>query len=124
MIRNTAVSTPCTACGNVTAATTYDTNGNVASRTDFNGHVTQYTYDLTRNLETSRVEAFGTPEARTITTAWHPVFRLPTHRAEPLRLTTLVYDDTGTTCGARGALCSMTVQATTDPTGAQGLNAA
>jgi YD repeat-containing protein len=123
VVKNTSVSAPCNTCGNVSAATTYDANGNVASRTDFNGNVTQYTYDLTRNLETSRVEAFGAPEARTITTEWHPTFRLQVHRAEPLRITTNVYDDTGSTCGARGALCSLTLQATTDPTGVQGFNA-
>ena len=36
-----------------------------------------YTFDATRNLETSRTEANGTPSARTITTQWHPTLRLP-----------------------------------------------
>ena len=47
---------------------TYDANGNIASKTDFNGNRTTYSYDLTRNLETSRTEASGTALARTINT--------------------------------------------------------
>lgn len=59
---------PCPNCGGQTQNHTYDANGNVASKTDFNGNVTTYTYDLTRNLETSRTEAAGTPEERTTQT--------------------------------------------------------
>ncbi|MFH1870225.1 MAG: hypothetical protein ABIK82_03350, partial [Pseudomonadota bacterium] len=43
-------------CGPASSALSYDGNGNVASRTDFNGVVTSYTYDLSRNLETQRIE--------------------------------------------------------------------
>jgi YD repeat-containing protein len=39
---------------------TYDANGNPASRTDPRGLVTNYVYDATRNLESSRTEAYGT----------------------------------------------------------------
>jgi len=70
-------------------------NGNVASRTDWNGNLTTYQYDLARNLETSRTEAAGTPQARTITTAWHPTFRLPATITEPGRETTMSYDPAG-----------------------------
>jgi len=94
---------------------TYDANGNVATRTDFNGSITTYVYDLTRNLETSRVEASGTPQARTITTAWHATYSLPLKIAEPKLLTTYIYD-------ASGNLLSKTVQATSDANGAQGLS--
>jgi YD repeat-containing protein len=74
----------------------HDANGNVTSRTDWNGNRTDYTYDLARNLETSRTEGLtasgaATPETRTITTAWHTTFRLPTQIAEPLRATTFTY---------------------------------
>ncbi|WP_326942650.1 RHS repeat protein [Actimicrobium sp. GrIS 1.19] len=102
--------------GTVTNALTYDTNGNVASRTDFNGITTAYTYDTTRNLETFRVEAIGTSAARTITTSWHASYRLPLKIAEPKLLTTLTYD-------ASGNLLSRKQQATTDATGALGLAA-
>jgi YD repeat-containing protein len=102
-------------CRAADSSMTYDNNGNVASRTDFSGNVTKYSYDLTRNLETSRVEASGTAQARTITTAWHATFRLPLKIAEPKLLTTYAYD-------ASGNLLSKTVQATSDTTGAQGLS--
>ena len=39
--------------GTVSRSSTYDTSNNPASRTDFNGNLTNYTYDLSRNLETS-----------------------------------------------------------------------
>jgi YD repeat-containing protein len=117
-IRNTGVSQPggagCSAAAN---NLTYDANGNVATSTDFNGTVTTYSYDLMRNLETSRVEASGTPQSRTITTAWHAMYRLPLTLAEPKLLTTYAYDTSGN-------LLSKTVQATSDATGAQGLSPA
>jgi RHS repeat-associated protein len=84
----------CLECG-AYASTTYDTNGNVATRTDFNGHQTIYTFDTARNLETSRTEASGTPRARTITTQWHATFRLPVEINEPGRRTNLAYDGAG-----------------------------
>jgi YD repeat-containing protein len=99
-------------------AINYDANGNVSSRqSDFNGNVDAYAYDLTRNLETSRTEASGTPQARTIRTQWHPTFRLPTRIAEPLRITTTPYD-------ANGNLLSKSIQATSDANGVQGFGAA
>jgi YD repeat-containing protein len=125
--KNTGIAGPaCPSCG--PASQTFDANGNVASKTDWKGNRTHYAYDLARNLETSRTEgltAGGAPTAhtRTVTTAWHGSFRLPTKIAEPLRITTNVYDDDGATCGARGALCSRTMQATNDASGAQGLSA-
>ncbi len=95
---------------------TYDANGNIASSTDFNGHVTKYFYDLTRNLETSRIEAFGESDARTITAQWSPTYPLPAVVAEPLRKTTYTYD-------TQGNLLTRTIQPTTDSTGAAGVNA-
>jgi YD repeat-containing protein len=137
---------PCTSCGS--PIQTYDTNGNVSGRTDWNGNRTCHAYDLTRNLETVRGEGLGNaacpanlgawaPVANTaqrkITTQWHPTFRLPTVIAEPLRKTTYLYNgDGGASCGFKadgttlvpGVLCSKTIQGTTDTTGAQGVNAA
>ena len=65
------------------ATYTFDVNGNLASSTDFAGNKTLYTFDLARNLEISRTEAAGTSLARTITTQWHPVYRLPTRITAP-----------------------------------------
>jgi YD repeat-containing protein len=126
VVKNTALSQP--QAGSLGAALSYDANGNVSSRTDFNGNRTNYTYDLVPNLETSRTEGLTaasgtTPQTRTISTQWDTNFRLPAVIAEPLRITTNVYDSNGTQCGARGALCSRSVQATTDATGAQGFSA-
>jgi YD repeat-containing protein len=121
--KNTAIGgAPCPSCG--AAGQSFDVHGNVASRTDWNGNTTAYTYELSRNLEISRTEgltshAEATPQTRTISTQWHPSFRLPTAVAEPLRITTNVYDSDGSACGARGALCSRTVQATNDASGTQ-----
>ncbi|MGV1038026.1 MAG: RHS repeat protein, partial [Candidatus Nanopelagicales bacterium] len=124
------------------SALSYDANGNIGSRTDFNGVVTSYTYDLSRNLETKRIEASGKPESRTISSAWHAYWRLPIKVAEPKKLVTWVYNgdtdpSTGSvlTCAPAGAvvpsisggtvpigvLCKKTEQATTDGTGGAGL---
>jgi YD repeat-containing protein len=117
VIKGTGQSQPGGAgCGASSNAVSYDANGNVASKTDFNGNVTTYQYDLMRDLETSRTEASGTPQARTISTQWHPTYRLPVVIAEPLRLTTFNYDNAGN-------LQSKTIQATTDTNGSQRFNA-
>lgn len=115
-------------CSAASSALTYDANGNVASKTDFNGHKTCYAYDLAHNLETARVE--GLPSvadcaanlaastlpapARKITTSWHPSYHLPVQIAEPKLLTTHTYDPSGN-------LLTKTEQATTDLTGTAGL---
>lgn len=93
--------TPCPSCGG--QAFTYDANGFLSGRTDWNGNITKYTHN-TRGLETSRTEAFGTPQARTTTTAWHKTYRLPTLISEPDRTITLSYD-------AKGNLTKKTVTA-------------
>lgn len=73
----------------------YDGDGNISSSTDYNGNTTTYSYDTTRDLETSRTEASGTAQSRTITTQWHPTFRLPMVVSEPGRTTTYAYDTNG-----------------------------
>lgn len=87
------ISDPCPTCGPYQSAT-YDANGFQLSRTDFNGNVTTYIRNG-RHLETSRTEAVGTAEERTITTEWHPTFRLPTKITEPGQETTFTYDTQG-----------------------------
>ncbi|HTO47861.1 MAG TPA: RHS repeat-associated core domain-containing protein [Burkholderiales bacterium] len=106
VLRYTAMSgSPCPSCGS--AAQAFDANGNAASRTDWNGNATTYQHDLARNLETSRTEASGTQEVRSIATEWHPSFRLPTRITEPKRETALSYDS------AKGTLLARTVRDTT-----------
>ncbi|HEY8037468.1 MAG TPA: hypothetical protein VIF37_17955 [Methylobacter sp.] len=87
-------------CGASASALAYDANGNVSSRTDFNGNRTNYSYDLTRNLETSRTEGLtasgaSTPATRTITTLWHPNFRLPVQITNGNQQTTYSYNSQG-----------------------------
>jgi RHS repeat-associated protein len=108
--RVTSISQPCTNCG-AAGAVTYDTSGNVLSRTSFNGSKTCYAYDLPRNLETVRVEGFAagiscpanlagySPTAgtvqRKITTQWHSVYRQPVQIDEPGKRTTFTHDAAG-----------------------------
>jgi RHS repeat-associated protein len=77
------------------SAVTYDDYGNVATLKDFKTYETRYSYDLTRQLETSRTEAYGTARQRTITTQWHSAFRVPTQIENALSRTTLDYDSNG-----------------------------
>lgn len=84
----------CTSCGGQFQSITYDANGFVASQTDFNGVTTTFIHD-SRGLETSRTEAVGTPEERTITTTWDTTFRLPLTITEPGQITTFTYDAQG-----------------------------
>jgi RHS repeat-associated protein len=98
-------------CSAIPQERSFDANGNSTSTIDFNGYRTCHTYDLTRNLETVRVEGFepgascpgdlaayapaaGTRQ-RKITTQWHPTFRLPTQIDEAGKRTTLSYDADG-----------------------------
>jgi YD repeat-containing protein len=99
-------------CGAASNAITYDSNGNKASEDDFNGHRTCYANDLSRNLESTRIEGLlggssgnscttalaatsftGLPaEARKISTKWHPDWAIKVQQAEPQLLTTWVYN--------------------------------
>ena len=83
----------CSTCG-AGVSYSYDANGFVARLTDFNGNVTTYQRNA-RGLETSRTEAHGTPEARTIATTWHDMWRLPLRVVEPERTTDFTYDGHG-----------------------------
>ena len=84
----------CAHCGSDAASYTYDANGFIDSKTDFNGNRTTYTRD-TRGRELSRTEAVGTPDERTITTTWHTEFNKPEFVTESGRLTTYTYDTAG-----------------------------
>ncbi|RBH52328.1 MULTISPECIES: DUF6531 domain-containing protein [Pseudomonas] len=73
---------------------TYDDSGRIISKTDALNSVTTYTYN-DRGLEVSRVEASGTPLARTTTTEWDPSRFLKTKVVEPTRTTLYTYDAQG-----------------------------
>ena len=55
---------------------TYDGNGNVSSRTDFNGNKACYDYNLSRSLETARVE--GVLASEDCARCWPPRRIVPT----------------------------------------------
>ena len=113
---NTGVDQPCVNCANISNKT-YDANGNIASTTDFNGTVTTYEYDLSRNLEVKRVDASGTALAQTTTTSWHATYSLPLQINGPMLRTSYTYD-------SKGNLLTRTEQSTGDVNGSQGASAA
>jgi len=116
--KNISITQPSpTGSGWVSKTMVYDANGNISSSIDFNGNKTTFTYDMARNLELTRVDAAGTVNARTTTTAWHPTWRLPLKIAEPKRITTFIYD-------GNGNVLTRSIQASSDGTGAAGLSAA
>lgn len=85
-----------------------DANGNPTQRVDFRGNKSCHAYDLTRNLETARLEGLASSAScpatissysvpagtrqRKISTQWHPDWRLQVRVAEPRRLITYVYN--------------------------------
>lgn len=79
------------------ASRVQDANGLVTSETDFKGVVTSTTWDTARRLPTIVVYASGTPNARTVTTQWHPLFSLPVLVTETGRVTAYTYDALGNT---------------------------
>ncbi len=81
-------------CPNSNSTFTYDNRGQIKTRTDNKGHITTYDYN-DRGLEISRTEASGTPQARTVTTEWHPTLYLPITVTEPDRIVSIEYDSQG-----------------------------
>ncbi|MFN3713009.1 MAG: RHS repeat-associated core domain-containing protein [Alcanivoracaceae bacterium] len=125
--RVTSISAPCQQCGSQGQQHQYDTQGRLTRRIDFRGTDTRFRYEDPHrpDLETWRSEAVGRPEQRTLSTEWHPQWRSPVRRAEPLRLTRWHYQgDPGVQCGGYpGALCRMEQWATRDANGVQGFAA-
>ncbi|MCO3387669.1 RHS repeat protein, partial [Pseudomonas aeruginosa] len=85
-------------CPSSNSTFTYDDQGLLTSKRDNNGNLTTYQYNA-RGLETSRTEAAGTPQARTVTTDWHPTLFLPVQVSEPGRITRYQYDAEGRKTG-------------------------
>jgi RHS repeat-associated protein len=75
-----------------TYASAYDGNGNLTQTTDWEGRITQYTYN-SDSLEISRTEAYGTPVARTVNTTWDGVLRVPLSVSTPRLTTTYTYSN-------------------------------
>ncbi|SDG71518.1 YD repeat-containing protein [Pseudomonas benzenivorans] len=81
-------------CPSSNSTFTYDSRGLIKTRTDNKGYVTTYDYDA-RGLEISRTEASSTPQARTVTTEWHPTLYKPVTITEPERVLHFEYDSQG-----------------------------
>jgi YD repeat-containing protein len=94
-------------CAASSKSISYDANGNVAREDDFNGSRTCRVHDLSRNLESSRVEGLSSTAvcstvlasgaslpagSRKTSSQWHPDWRLSVKTAEPGRLVTSVYN--------------------------------
>jgi YD repeat-containing protein len=88
------VGEPSPNCPASNSSYSYDTRGQLTTKTDNKGFLTSYTYN-SRGLEVSRTEATGTPQARIITTEWHPEFFLPVTVTEPNRIIQYTYDTQG-----------------------------
>lgn len=89
---------PSANCPNSNSTFTYNGRGLLQTKVDNKGNLTTYDYN-DRGLETSRTEASGTPQARTVTTEWHPTLFLKTKVTEPDRITTYQYDAQGRQTG-------------------------
>lgn len=113
--KNTSSDGACLGCGEALQRT-YDVNGNISSFTDQNNHLSKFEYDLSRNLQISRTEAFGTPNARKISTVWHSQYNKPVQIFKPMQITTLTYD-------ASGNVLTRSIQSTSDANGMSGINA-
>ncbi len=74
--------------------TYYPENGRVKEVTGYNGNITYYEYN-TRGLITLETQAKGTPEEYTVTTTWHPDYRLPATRSYPDKMVSYTYDTDG-----------------------------
>ncbi|UGQ45400.1 DUF6531 domain-containing protein [Massilia endophytica] len=137
-------------CASAAHKLTYDRDGGLSSLVKFDGLKICFANHATRNLEISRIQGLSAAEScpaasaqpapgqRKISTRWHPVWRLKTGIAEPLRITSYVYngqpdpDGKVFTCANGGKLpdgspiaviCKRIEQPTTDQTGAQGFAA-
>lgn len=143
-------------CDAATKTNAFDSAGFLLASTDFNQRQTCFVYDQSRNLETTRVEGLSNTAtcgnvtgagatlpagSRKVSTAWHPDWRLQTQQAEPLKLTTWVYNgqpdpssgNATASCAPSSAvlpdgkpiavLCKTIEQATTDADGHSGLSA-
>lgn len=94
-----------------TNSRTFDANGNVTGITDFNGNLSCYAYDTTRNLETARIEGLAPgsvcpsnlasytlptgSSARKVLTQWHSTYRLPVQIVEANQTSSFNYDANG-----------------------------
>jgi YD repeat-containing protein len=73
---------------------TYESNGYIASQTDWNGDQTTFVNNA-QGLPTTITEAADTQPQRVTTITYHPSFRLPTQIVTPGLTTSFAYDGNG-----------------------------
>ncbi len=121
VLRPTAVSAPCTQCGNTQLASSYNSAGDLIKAIGHDGKVTFYVYDAKgretewATFDASQQGATTRPAlslALSVTsTKWHATWNLPTQVAEPQKISAFTY-------GTGGRLTGQSWTATTDATGA------
>ena len=102
--------------GTVVEVFQYDANANLTFYSNLRGINTTRIFDVARNLETSRTEASNSLP-RTITTAWHPTFRLPASVTEPVRINGV--NGTKTTSFGYDSVGNLTQRVVTTPSGSR-----
>jgi RHS repeat-associated protein len=86
----TTITRSCSGCTSASRQYTYNSNGYLTSSTDFNGNITNTTYDASGLLD-QQIEASGTTNQRTTNFTWNATFRVP--------VTRVVLDANGNTVG-------------------------
>lgn len=72
-------------------AVTYDTDGRKKTETDWNGNITDYTYNNKGQI-TQIIYAYGMPEQLSISYSWHPTLNKITEVIEAGKKQTYEYD--------------------------------
>lgn len=85
---------PTASCLGANQDYTYNSQGYLETKTDWKGIQTRFEYDA-YGRETSRTEAYNTPQARTISTQWHPTLNLKARITEPGKVTDYTYSPQG-----------------------------
>ncbi|HRH78431.1 MAG TPA: hypothetical protein PK129_13870, partial [Cellvibrionaceae bacterium] len=85
---------PTASCVGANQSYTYTPQGQMETKTDWNGTVTRFTYD-SLGRELTKTEAYGTPEAKTLQTCWHPSLNKYSRIIEPGRIILFEYTLSG-----------------------------
>ncbi|HRH78200.1 MAG TPA: hypothetical protein PK129_12690, partial [Cellvibrionaceae bacterium] len=85
---------PTASCVGANQAYTYTPQGQVETKTDWNGTVTRFTYD-SFGRELTKTQAYGTTDAKTIQTCWNANSNQPSRVIEPTTITLFDYTATG-----------------------------
>lgn len=116
----THASAPCILCQDKSQSLSYDSNGFIASKTDFKGNVTNYTHDSLGH-ELTKIEGYGTQDQRTTVTTWSDLVNLPKQVTiynasnQPVLQTNNCYNYIGTACSDSTAIGAVWTTTRSDP---------